>query len=78
MSLGYRDQSYAKRVANQTHNVVHFQALHDFAAVTLDGFHAELEPARYLTRAMSVGNHAQHFDLARREAMKRAPNRNCM
>src|ERR1700693_1836668 len=67
-----RYQSNTERIANEADHIVHLQALHYFAAMTLHGFDAQLQPGGYLPRPMSISDHAQHLDLAGSQLVQRA------
>jgi len=70
-----RYQPDAERVPNEADDIVHLEALHHLAAMTLNGLDAELQPGGYLARPMSVSDHAQHLDLARSQLVQRATDR---
>ena len=67
-----RYQSNTERVANEADHIVHLQAFHYFAAMTLDCLDTQLQPGGYLARPMSISDHAQHLDLAGSQLVQRA------
>jgi len=75
LALVRGDQPDAEGVPNEADDIVHLEALHHLAAMTLNGLDAELQPRGYLARPVSVSDHAQHLDLARSQLVQRATDR---
>jgi hypothetical protein len=60
---------------HETHHIANAKTLHDFTAVTLDSFDAQLQLRRDLARAPTFGDHPQHFDLSWCQLHQRAAHR---
>ena len=68
------NESYAHRIAHQAHDIVHFQPLHDLAAVAFNRLHAESKPPRDFARTMPFSDECEDFDLTSGELVQRASN----
>jgi len=72
------NESYAHRIAHQAYDIVHFQPLHDLAAVAFNRLHAESKPPRDFARTMAFSDEREDFDLTSGELVQRASNSECL